>query len=73
VVWVNAAVWDTPGCRAGRSVWLDAPTLCHGGCPLAPAQVEQVLLRAYAHVTGTPVQRWLFAPDEPLTPAEVAA
>lgn len=82
VVWVSAAVWEpagnagvapTPDVRVSRSVWLDAPTVCHGGCPLTPSQVEQVLLRAYAHVTGTPQQRWLFAPDEPLTPAEVAA
>lgn len=81
-VWVSAAVWenagseDVPAVRVSRSVWLDAPAVCYGGCPLTPAQVEQVLLRAYAHVTGTPQQRWLFAPDEPLTApaaAEVAA
>jgi len=74
VVWVSAAVWDSAGdrSRTSRSVWLDSPTVCHDGCPLTPPQVEKVLLRAYAHVTGTPVQRWLFAPDEP-EPGGVAA
>ena len=49
---VHVATWPAQGARLGsrRSVWVDEPLRCAGGCPLSSAEVARVLMQAYDRV-----------------------